>query len=106
VASVDRMSAREHIVLVIDAAAFSGRDISLVTCSIRRLSCSLSFGSILQENRSKRVGEQIDFPPCLDWKPALFCSKQRAQLIGVFGYFVEQARQYCFPESEWNSIPS
>ena len=29
VASVDRMSAREHIVLVIDAAAFSGRDITL-----------------------------------------------------------------------------
>jgi hypothetical protein len=37
---------------------------------------------------------------------ALFRSKQRAQLIGVVVYFVEQVSQYCFPASKWNSTPS
>jgi hypothetical protein len=31
--------------------------------------------------------------------------QQRAQLIRVVVYFVEQASQDCFPASKWNSMP-
>ena len=51
-------------------------------------------------------GKQMDFLSCLSSRNARFCSKQRAQLIRVVVYFVEQTSQDCFPASKWNSMRS